>query len=51
MSFEEGAVMRRAVVLVLVGVPFLGACGGDEKDAATTSAASTAAPRGEPIVI
>ena len=53
----EGAVMRRAVmlglvgVLVLVGVLFLGACGGDEKDAATTSAASTTAPRGESIVI
>jgi hypothetical protein len=48
--------MRRAVVLVLVGVfvligvLFLGACGGDE-DAADTSAASTTAPRGEPIVI
>ena len=43
--------MRRAVVLVLVGVLFLGACGGDEDDAADTSAASTTAPRGEPIVI
>jgi hypothetical protein len=50
--------MRRALVLVLVGVPFLGACGGDEKgaettsaDGASTSAASTTAPRGEPIVI
>jgi hypothetical protein len=48
--------MRRAVVLVLVGVfvligvLFLGACGGDE-DAADTGAASTTAPRGEPIVI
>jgi hypothetical protein len=40
-----------AVLLVLVGVLFLGACGGDEDDAADTSAASTAAPRGEPIVI
>jgi hypothetical protein len=54
---SKGAVMRRAVVLilvgvlVLVGVLFLGACGGDEKDAANTSAASTTAPRGEPIVI
>jgi hypothetical protein len=44
-------VTRRAVVLVLVGVLFLGACGGDEDDAAGTSAASTTAPRGEPIVI
>ena len=45
--------MRRAVVLVLVlvGVLFLGGCGGDEDDAADTSAASTTAPRGEPIVI
>ncbi len=43
--------MRRAVVLVLVGVLFLGACGGDDDDAADTSAASTTAPRGEPIVI
>ena len=43
--------MRRAVVLVLVGVLSLGACGGDEDDAADTSAASTTAPRGEPIVI
>jgi hypothetical protein len=44
-------------VLVLVGTPvvagvlFLGACGGDEKDAAVTSAASATAPTGEPIVI
>ena len=49
--------MRRAVVPVLVGVVVLGgvlslgACGGDEKEAANTSAASTTAPRGEPIVI
>jgi len=44
--------MRRAVVVVLVGVALLlGACGGDEDDAADTSAASTTAPRGEPIVI
>ncbi len=41
--------MRRAVVLV--GVLFLAACGGDEDDAADTSAASTTAPRAEPIVI
>jgi hypothetical protein len=39
-------------VLVLVGVLFLGACGGDEKkDATNTSAAPTTAPRSEPIVI
>ena len=37
--------------LVLVGVLFLGACGGDEKDAANTSAASPTALAGEPIVI
>jgi hypothetical protein len=43
--------MRGAVVLVMVGVLSLGACGGDEHDAAGTSAASTTAPRGEPIVI
>jgi hypothetical protein len=43
--------MRRAVVLVLVGVLSLGACGADEDDAADTSAASTTAPRSEPIVI
>jgi hypothetical protein len=38
-------------VLILVGVLLLGACGGDEKDAANASTASTAARRGEPIVI
>jgi hypothetical protein len=43
--------MRRAVVLVLVGVLSLGACGGGEDDAADTSVASTTAARGEPIVI
>ena len=43
--------MRRAVVLILVGVLSLGACGGDEDDAADTSSASTTAQRGEPIVI
>lgn len=43
--------MRGAVVLVLAGVLSLGACGGDEKIAADTSAASATAPRGEPIVI
>ena len=45
--------MRRAVVLVLVGVGvlLLGACGGDADDAADTSAASTTGRRGEPIVI
>ena len=37
--------------LVLVGVLFLDACGGDEKDAANTSAASTTALGGEPIVV
>ena len=43
--------MGRAVLLVLVGGLCLEACGGDEDDAADTSAASTTAPRGEPIVI
>jgi hypothetical protein len=43
--------MRGAVVLVIVGVLLLGACGGDEDDAADTSVASTVARRGEPIVI
>ena len=37
--------MGRAVLLVLVGVLCLGACGGDEDDAADTSAASTTARR------
>jgi hypothetical protein len=46
----EGAVVRGAVVLVLVGL-LLGACGGDEDDAADTRVAATTAPRGEPIVI
>jgi hypothetical protein len=56
MSFE-GVVMRRAVVLiligvlVLVGVLLLGGCGGDEKDAGDTGAASTSAAAGEPIVV
>jgi hypothetical protein len=43
--------MRRAVVLVLVGVLLLGACGGDEGDAADTSTTSTTESRAEPIVI
>ena len=43
--------MRGAVLLVLVGVLSLGACGGDEDDAADTSAASTSARRGEQVVI
>ena len=43
--------MGRAVFLVLVGVLCLGACGGDEDDAADASAASITAHRGEPIVI
>jgi hypothetical protein len=42
---------RRAVLLLLVGVLCLGACGGDADDAADTSVASTKAPRGQPIVI
>lgn len=45
----EGAVMRRAVMLVLLGVLLFGACGGGE--AADMSAAATTEPRGEPIAI
>jgi len=43
--------MGRAVLPVLVGVLCLGACGGHEDDTAETSAASTTAQSGEPIVI
>ncbi len=43
--------MGRVVLLVLLGVLCLGACGGDEDDAADTRVASTAPRRGEPIVI
>ena len=40
-----------AVLLVLAGALFLGACGGGEDDEADTRAVSTTARRGEPIVI
>jgi hypothetical protein len=43
--------MRRSVVLVLVGVLLVGACGGGEDGASETSAASTTERRGEPVVI
>ena len=43
--------MYRAVVLVLVSVLCVGACGGDEDEAADTSVALTSARGGEPIVI
>jgi hypothetical protein len=43
--------MRTAVVLVLLGVFFLGACGGDEDDAAGRSAVSTTERTGGAIVI
>jgi hypothetical protein len=43
--------MGRMVVLVVASALCLGACGGDEDDAADTSGASTTARRGEPIVI
>ena len=43
--------MRTAVVLVLSGVLFLGACGGDEDDAAGTSAVLTTERTGWQIVI
>jgi hypothetical protein len=43
--------MRRAVVLVLVGVLLVGACGGGEDGASDTSAASTTEQGGEPVVI
>ena len=42
--------MRRAVVLVLVGVLLLAACGGDQDGAAAASAARTTEP-GEAMVI
>jgi hypothetical protein len=44
-------VLVSAGMLVLVGVLFLGACGGEERDAVNTSAATATAPAGEPIVI
>ena len=56
-SHDGGVRLLRLVVpvpvgmLVLVGVLFLGACGGEEKDAADTGVASATAPAGEPIVI
>jgi hypothetical protein len=56
-ALDDGVRLLRAVVLVLagmlvlVGVLFLGACGGEERDAANTSAATATAPAGEPIVI
>ena len=44
--------MRGAAVLVLVGVLFLGACGGGEDDAdADTIASPTTAPSGERVVL
>ncbi len=56
-SHDDGVRLPRLVVLVLVrmlvlaGVLFLGACGGEDKDAADTGAALATAPAGEPIVI
>src|SRR5215208_7431109 len=56
-SHDDGVRLLRLVVLVLVGmlvlvgVLFLGACGGEESDAADTGAASATAPAGEQIVI
>jgi hypothetical protein len=43
--------MRRAGVLVVVGVLFLGACGGAQGDAADSSASPTTDQLGERIVI
>ena len=43
--------MGKEALLVLVGVLCLGACGGDEDDAAEARAASTPARRGDSIVI
>jgi len=43
--------MHRAVVLVLVGVLLVGACGGGEDGASDPSAASTSEQGGEPMVI
>jgi hypothetical protein len=43
--------MRRAVVLVLMGVLFLGACGGAQGDAADSRVSPTTEQLGEQIVI
>jgi hypothetical protein len=54
-ALDDRVRLLRAVVLagmlVLVGVLFLGACGGEEEDGVNTSAATAPAPAGEPIVI
>src|SRR5215208_5540125 len=56
-SHDDGVRLPGSVVLVLVrmlvlvGVLFLGACGGEDKEAADTGAASATAPAGEPIVM
>jgi hypothetical protein len=50
-ALAQSVALVLAGLLVLVGVLLLGACGGDEKDVAETSAASATAPAGEPIVI
>jgi hypothetical protein len=47
----QEADMRRTVVLVLVGILLLGACGGSDSDTAETSTVSTTDSVGEPIVI
>ena len=46
----RAGVLVMVSVLVLLSVVVLGACGGDD-EAADTSTVSTTAPRGEPIVI
>ena len=43
--------MPRAAAVIVVGVLFLGACGGDEQDPADTSGASTTSSRSEQIMI
>jgi hypothetical protein len=43
--------MRGVVVLVVLGVLFLSACGGDADDAAETGGALSTATGGEPIEI
>jgi hypothetical protein len=43
--------VAKAALVVSIGVLFVGGCGGDADEAADTSAASTAAPSSEPLVI
>ena len=51
MRLLRAVVLVLVGLLVLVGVLFLGACGGEEKNAVDTRAASVSAPARDPIVI